>query len=188
MMDEKRFDDAVRSLIDSIGEDPDREGLKGTPERMRRAWRDEVFSGYRSSISDLMKTFDSSGYDELVLVRDIEVFSTCEHHMLPFFGVAHVAYIPDGRILGTSKLARIVDVFSRRLQIQERLTTQVTETLMVYLRPRGAACVVEAQHLCMRMRGVSKQNSVMVTSSLKGEFMTDPTARNEFLSLIGRRQ
>ncbi len=166
-----------------IGEDPNREGLKDTPDRIVRSWR-ELYKGYTTNPEDLFRTFDADGYDQIVLLKDIEVYSMCEHHMLPFFGKAHVAYIPDGRVIGISKLARLVDCFARRLQIQERIGEQVTDVLMRYLRPHGAACIIEAVHMCMRMRGCSKQNSTMVTSSLKGVFLENASARQELMSLI----
>ncbi len=180
-----------QTIIDQlryIGEDPHREGLEETPNRIVRMW-DEIFAGYSKSPGDVLTTFAADGYDQMVLSRDIEMYSMCEHHVLPFFGKAHVAYIPDKRVIGISKLARLVDIYARRLQIQERLGEQVTSAMMEYLKPKGAACVIEAQHLCMMMRGCSKQNSVMVTSSLKGIFLDDSgqgqAARNELMRLIG---
>lgn len=183
------IEEAVRQLILEIGEDPEREGLKETPERVMKAYQ-HIFSGYKQNPAELMRSFSSDGYDQMVVLKDIEMYSMCEHHMLPFFGKAHVAYIPDGRVLGISKLARVVDLYSRRLQMQERLCEQITSCLMQYLKPIGAACIIEAEHLCMRMRGVEKQNSVMVTSSLKGVFL-QPTAkglaaREELMRLIGK--
>lgn len=179
-------DNIVRQL-EYIGEDPNREGLLETPNRIVRAW-DEIFAGYSKHPKDLLTTFDTDGYDQMVLSRNIEMYSMCEHHNLPFFGKAHVAYIPGRRVIGISKLARLVDIFARRLQIQERIGEQVTAALMEYLKPKGAACVIEAQHLCMMMRGCSKQNSEMVTSSLKGVFLDDSgqgqAARNELMRLI----
>jgi GTP cyclohydrolase IA len=184
-MDENRSQslEAVTKLLEYIGEDPNREGLLETPERVIKAY-DFLFSGYKHKVEDVIKTFDSDGYNQMVLLKDIEMYSFCEHHMLPFFGKVHVAYIPNNRVIGISKLARVVEIFSKRLQIQERLGEQVTESLMTHLQPKGAACIIEASHLCMRMRGVEKQNSVMVTSSLKGIFMTDNAARDELLKLI----
>ncbi len=176
--------DTIVRQLEYIGEDPNREGLKETPNRIIRAWRNEIFSGYREDPQELFTTFDTDGYDQIILLKNIEIFSMCEHHMLPFFGIAHVAYIPNERIVGISKLARLVDIYARRLQIQERIGEQVTNDLMTYLRPKGAACVIEAVHMCMRMRGVSKQRSSMVTSSLKGAFFDKPEVRQEFLSLI----
>lgn len=166
-----------------IGEDPNREGLKETPNRIVRSWG-ELYSGYGQDPKELLTTFDSDGYDQIVLLKDIELYSMCEHHMLPFFGKAHIAYIPDKRIIGISKLARLLDIFARRLQIQERIGEQVTSTLMEILQPKGVACIIEASHLCMRMRGVSKQNSTMVTSSLKGVFLQEISTRTELMNLI----
>ena len=131
-----------------------------------------------------MKVFDSETYDQIVLLKDVELFSTCEHHMLPFIGKAHIAYIPDGKVLGLSKLARLLEIYARRLQIQERIGEQVTSALMDYLKPKGAACIIEAKHLCMQMRGVEKQHSMMITSSLKGVFLTNESARIELMGLI----
>jgi len=166
-----------------IGEDPTREGLVETPNRIVRSWK-ELYCGYDQDPKELLTTFDSDGYDQIVLLKDIELYSMCEHHMLPFYGKAHVAYIPDKKVIGISKLARLVDMFARRLQIQERLGEQVTSTLMEMSQPQGAACIIEACHMCMRMRGVAKQQSTMVTSSLKGVFLTKGEARQELMGLI----
>jgi len=176
-------EDAVVRLLQSWGEDPTREGLLETPKRFIKAFQ-FLTAGYKQNPKDLIKTFDADGYDEIVLLKDIEMYPLYEHHILPFFGKAHVAYIPDKRIIGTSKLARIVDMFSKRLQVQERICNQVTDLLMNELQPKGAACIIEAGHLCTRMRGVEKQNSVMVTSSMKGVFLTDQKARQELMGLI----
>ena len=175
--------DALKAQIKYIGDNPEREGLKKTPERIIKAWS-EMFAGYQKDPADLFTTFDSDGYCQIVLLKDIELYSTCEHHILPFYGKAHVAYLPDKKVIGISKLARLVDGYAKRLQIQERLGEQVTDALMRYLQPQGAACIIEATHLCMRMRGVSKQNSIMTTSSLKGVFLTNNEVKNEFLNLI----
>jgi len=174
----------IRSILTKIGEDPTRDGLVNTPERVDRAFR-FLTSGYRMDPDELLNKalFDVS-YDEMVIVRDIELFSLCEHHLLPFFGKAHVGYIPDGRVIGLSKIPRLVDMFSRRLQVQERLTTQIAETISEKIHPRGVAVVIEAQHLCMIMRGVEKQNSVAVTSSMLGVFKENQNTRNEFLNLV----
>ena len=177
----------VVNILHYIGEDSDREGLKDTPRRVVKSWG-EIYSGYSKSPKDILTVFDANGYDEIVLLKDIELYSMCEHHMLPFFGKAHVAYIPDKKIIGISKLARLVDIYARRLQIQERIGQQVTTALMEYLQPKAAACIIEATHMCMRMRGVSKQNSVMTTSSMVGAFMTKPEARTELLQLINSRK
>lgn len=174
--------DAVRRLIQYAGDDPDRDGLKCTPDRVVRSYA-ELFSGYKLKPEDVLKQFDVP-YDEMVLLKDVDVFSTCEHHLLPFYGKAHVAYVPDGgKVVGLSKLARLVEVFARRLQVQERITQQVTDALNSFLSPLGAACVIEATHLCVCGRGVSKQGARMVTSSLTGCFR-DPPARAELFSLI----
>lgn len=173
----------LKEVLEYIGENPRREGLVGTPSRILTSWI-ELFSGYAQDPKDLIKTFQSDGYDQAVVLKDIELYSMCEHHMLPFWGKAHVAYIPKEKIIGISKLARIVDLYARRLQVQERLTDEVTSCLMELLEPSGAACIIEADHLCMRMRGVGKQNSVMVTSSLKGVFLKDHKAREELMRLI----
>jgi len=178
--------DAVRTLLAEIGEDPDREGLTGTPERVRRMY-DELTAGYHVDPDALLNgacfTVD---YDEMVVVRDIEFFSLCEHHLLPFIGKAHVGYLPRGRVVGLSKIPRIVDMYAQRLQVQERLTVQVADFLMERLEPKGVACVVEATHLCTMMRGVKKQEATMVTSSMTGTFRRDARTRAEFMGLIGK--
>lgn len=170
-------------LLRFIGEDPEREGLRETPDRVLRSYQ-EMFSGYGKSPEEVMKMFEDGACDEIVLLRDVAFWSHCEHHLLPFHGVAHIAYVPDGKIIGLSKLARLLEIYSRRLQVQERLTTQVTQALMDHLKPRGAACVVEATHLCMSCRGVKQSTARMVTSSLLGCFRDDPSSRSELLSLI----
>jgi GTP cyclohydrolase I len=173
----------VKDMLLSIGEDPQREGLLDTPKRIVKSW-DEIYSGYSKKPSDILTVFHEE-CDEMVLLKDIELFSMCEHHILPFYGKAHVAYIPkNNRVIGISKLARLVDIYARRLQIQERIGQQVTQALMDILDPYGSACVIEATHMCMRMRGVGKQNSVMTTSSMRGVFKTDPATREEFMNLI----
>lgn len=178
----------IREIIQHIGDDPDRQGLQETPSRVVRSYQ-ELFSGYHTDPECLLKTFECEESSEsgLVLLRDIAVYSMCEHHMLPFIGRAHVAYIPRGRVLGVSKLARLVDHFARRLQIQERLGEQVVQWLMDKLAPDGAACIIEAEHLCMRMRGCSQQHSTMVTSALGGSFLEQPAARSELMQLINRK-
>lgn len=176
----------VKQTIKAIGEDTEREGLLSTPRRVVKMW-DEIYKGYKQKPEDILTTFDADGYDQIVLLKDIELYSMCEHHMLPFFGKAHVAYIPNGRVIGISKLARLVDIYAKRLQIQERLGEQVTDALMKYLKPKGAACIIEATHMCMRMRGVAKQNSVMTTSSLKGVFLNKPEAKQELMQLINKK-
>jgi GTP cyclohydrolase I len=176
----------IRALLNYIGEDPSREGLLETPERVIKSY-DELFSGYRftdEKIAETLKVFEDGACDEMVVLKGIEFNSFCEHHMLPFIGIAHVAYVPSGKIVGISKLARLVDIYSKRLQVQERLTTQITAALDKHLMPKGSACVIEAKHQCMSCRGVGKQNSVMVTSSLTGVFKEEGTTRSEFLSLV----
>ncbi|WP_422110466.1 GTP cyclohydrolase I FolE [Cellulosimicrobium arenosum] len=182
--DAPRAEAAVRELLLAVGEDPDREGLRDTPARVARAYR-EVFAGLRQEPDDVLTTTFDIGHEEMVLVKDIEVYSTCEHHLVPFHGVAHVGYIPnaDGRITGLSKLARLVDVFARRPQVQERLTSQVADALVEHLQPRGAIVVVECEHLCMSMRGVRKPGSRTVTSAVRGQ-MRDGATRAEAMSLI----
>ncbi len=173
-------------LLEAVGEDREREGLLKTPGRAARSF-EFLTQGYRQSVEDVVNgaIFHSDAM-EIVMVKDIELYSMCEHHLLPFIGRAHVAYIPDGKVIGLSKVARIVDVFARRLQIQEQLTTQIAEALMSVLHPTGVAVVIEAKHLCMMMRGVEKQNSVMKTSSLRGVFKDDARTRSEFLSLLAQ--
>ena len=175
---------SFRNLLESIGEDPERQGLLRTPNRAARAF-DFLTNGYRQSLDTLVNSaiFDSDA-SEIVLVKDIELYSMCEHHLLPFVGKAHVAYIPNGKVIGLSKVARIVDMFARRLQIQENLTIQIADALMKTLHPVGVAVVIEAKHLCMMMRGVEKQNSVMKTSCLLGSFKEDARTRSEFLALL----
>jgi len=179
-----RIAQAFRELLRGIGEDLNREGLRRTPDRAARAL-EFLTQGYRQDLDEIINDaiFDSDA-SEIILVKDIELYSMCEHHLLPFIGRAHVAYIPNGKVIGLSKVARIVDVFARRLQIQENLTTQIAESLMGCLEPGGVAVVVEAKHLCMMMRGVEKQNSVMKTSCLLGSFKDDARTRSEFLSLL----
>ena len=175
----------VRSLLDEIGEDATRAGLIHTPARVAASLR-FLLSGYALNVDDVVHgAIFEEPYSEMVVVKDIEVYSLCEHHLLPFFGKAHVAYIPDGRIIGLSKIPRLVDMFARRLQVQERLTMQIGDALQSVLAPQGAGVVIEATHLCMAMRGVQKQNSSAVTSSLTGCFRDDDKSRNEFLTLIG---
>lgn len=175
---------AVSALLEGIGEDRHREGLLKTPERVAKSLR-FLTKGYRQDPEELLKkALFTESYDEMVLVRDIDIFSMCEHHLLPFFGKAHVAYIPDGKIVGLSKLARVVEVFARRLQVQERLTQQIRDAIQNVLNPKGVAVVIEARHLCMVMRGVEKINSITTTSAMSGEFITSVSTRGEFLRLI----
>ncbi len=174
----------VVKILQFIGEDPNREGLIDTPKRVEKAYQ-YLTRGYHQKLEEVINgaIFESES-DEMIIVRDIEFYSLCEHHMLPFFGKCHIGYIPQGKIFGVSKLARIVDMFARRLQIQERLTTQIAETIMETIGAEGVGVVCEAQHLCMRMRGVEKQNSVMTTSSMLGSFRKEASTRQEFLRLI----
>jgi GTP cyclohydrolase I len=177
---------AVRVLLEEIGEDPDRQGLTATPQRVRRMYA-ELTSGYRTDPQALLNgaSFDVD-YDEMVVVREIEFFSLCEHHLLPFYGRAHVGYLPRGRVIGLSKIPRVVDMFARRLQVQERMTQQIAGFLMEQLEPKGVGCVVEAAHLCTMMRGVRKEGARMVTSAMLGRFRKDSKTRTEFLTLIGK--
>jgi len=182
--DAVRAEAAIRELLLAVGEDPDREGLRETPARVARAYR-EIFAGLFLEPRDVLTTTFDLGHQEMVLVRDIEVYSTCEHHLVPFHGVAHVGYIPgdDGRITGLSKLARLVDVYARRPQVQERLTSQIADAMVEVLRPGGVLVVVECEHLCMSMRGVRKPGSRTVTSAVRGQ-MRDPATRAEAMSLV----
>ncbi|MFE1173436.1 GTP cyclohydrolase I FolE [Streptomyces sp. NPDC058773] len=182
--DEKRAENAVRELLIAVGEDPDREGLLETPARVARAYK-EIFAGLWQKPEDVLTTTFDLGHDEMVLVKDIEVVSSCEHHLVPFVGVAHVGYIPstEGKITGLSKLARLVDVFARRPQVQERLTTQIADSLMEILEPRGVIVVIECEHMCMTMRGVRKPGAKTTTSAVRGQ-LRDAATRAEAMSLI----
>jgi GTP cyclohydrolase IA len=181
------FEDLAREMIVRLGEDSNREGLIRTPERMRRAY-EYLVKGYREDAEAMLKeALFTVTYDEMVIVKDVEMFSLCEHHMLPFFGKVHVAYIPNGKVIGLSKIPRLIDIFARRLQIQERLTTQIAETIQHAIQPQGVGVVIEARHLCMMMRGVEKQHSAAVTSSMLGSFRHEEETRTEFLSLIRNR-
>jgi len=180
---DKEFETLIRRELELIGEDPKREGLLKTPERVAKSMR-FLTEGYASSAEEVVgKGIFKEEHDNMIMVRDIELYSLCEHHMLPFFGKAHVAYIPNGKIVGLSKIPRIVDVYARRLQVQERLTEQIAEGLCSVLNPSGVGVVIEAYHLCMMMRGVQKQNSKTITSALRGAFREDPKTRDEFLRL-----
>ena len=174
----------IRNLLVNIGEEPDREGLVRTPHRVEKSFK-ELTAGMSMTVQDAIgEGLFNEDCSEMVLVKDIEFYSLCEHHMLPFYGRVHVAYIPDGKILGLSKLPRIVDVFARRLQVQERMTVQIAEAIQEVLKPKGVGVVADAAHLCMMMRGVQKQNSSTMTSCLLGNFRSDPNTRNEFLGLV----
>lgn len=178
------LEDLVREMLVRLGEDPAREGLARTPERVSKAY-EFLTRGYREDPEALLKgALFTVSYDEMVIVKDIEMFSLCEHHVLPFFGKVHVAYIPNGKVIGLSKIPRLVELFSRRLQIQERMTTQIAETIQKVIEPQGVGVVIEARHLCMMMRGVEKQHSSAVTSSMLGCFRQEQETRTEFLSLI----
>lgn len=183
-VDLPRIEAAVREILLAVGEDPEREGLKGTPARVARAY-EEAFLGLREDPAELMSTTFDIGHEELVLVRDVPFYSTCEHHLVPFFGHAHIGYIPspEGRVTGLSKLARLVDIFAKRPQVQEQLTTQVVDALVQHLTPGGAMVVVEAEHLCMSMRGVSKPGARTITSAVRGQ-LRDPATRAEAMSLM----
>jgi len=180
---ESRIRANARGLLEAIGEDPDREGLKDTPSRVAESYQ-TIFGGYGIDPKSVLTVFEEDTSDQMIVCKSIEMYSTCEHHMLPFYGVAHIAYLPNKKIVGLSKLARVVEIFSRRLQVQERLTNQITEALNACLFPKGVGCVIEARHLCMMCRGVQKQNSSMITSSLKGVFLED-TVKQEFMRLVG---
>ncbi len=181
------FENLVREMLDQLGEDPTREGLRQTPARVETSLK-WLTRGYHMSVADVIgDALYSERHENLVCVRDIEIYSLCEHHLLPFFGRAHVAYLPNGRLVGLSKIPRVIEVFARRLQVQERLTDQVADALMEVLDPRGVGVVIEAYHLCMMMRGVEKQNSKTVTSALRGALLQDAKTRDEFLRLVYSR-
>lgn len=184
MSDSLNHTDLISGMLAAIGEDPQRDGLKDTPARVAKSWA-ELYGGYRKSPKEILSRVFEQQFDEMIIVKDIEFFSMCEHHMLPFFGKAHVAYIPqNGKVVGLSKIARLVECFARRLQLQERLTAQVGQAIVEHLSPLGVAVIVEAKHTCMMMRGVTKQSSAMVTSYLNGLLKTDSASRAEFLSLV----
>ena len=183
-MDQSKVQKIVNNLILEMGEDPNREGLKQTPKRVAKSY-EFLTSGYQMDIKKVMnEAIFNEKYDEMVIVKNIDFYSLCEHHMLPFYGKVHIAYLPDGKILGLSKFPRIVDVFARRLQVQERMTQQIADTLMEYLNPIGVGVVTEAYHMCMMMRGVQKQNSSATSSAMHGIFREDTRTRSEFLNLI----
>lgn len=174
---------AVKTLIDLIDPNPDREGLQSTPDRVVKSWM-ALYGGYKQNPADILTTFKEDTSDEMVILRNVEFYSTCEHHMLPFYGIAHLGYVPQGGVVGISKLARLLDVYARRLQIQERICSQFTAALDKHLEPMGSACVLVARHHCIACRGVAKQHSEMVTSSLTGVFRENPETRAEFMQLI----
>ncbi|MCD6303400.1 MAG: GTP cyclohydrolase I FolE [Planctomycetes bacterium] len=185
-MDIERVKELVRQLLVEIGEDPQREGLRQTPERVARSWQ-FLTQGYRGSLDEVINgAVFSSQANNMIIVRDVEIFSLCEHHLLPFYGRCHIGYIARDRVLGVSKLARIADLYARRLQVQERLTSQIARAVMDATAAEGVGVVIEARHLCMVMRGVEKQNSIMTTSSVLGSFHNDQATRMEFMSLINR--
>lgn len=181
--DLKRIEKAVCEILEAVGEDPNREGLKDTPARVARMYA-ELLEGMHHEPAEHLSSVFSEKYDEIVLLRDIPFYSVCEHHLMPFIGKAHLAYLPDGKVLGVSKLARIVDAFARRLQVQERLTDQIADFLMKNLKPQGVAVVLEASHSCMTIRGIRKPGAVMVTSALRGIFKKDSRSRSEVLTLM----
>lgn len=184
VVDTERIEAAVREILFAVGQDPDRDGLADTPARVARMYA-EMFAGTRTDPAvHLQRTFEES-YDEIVILRDIDFASMCEHHLLPFLGRAHVAYLPNGRVVGLSKLARTVDAYARRPQVQERMTAQIADALMIHLDARGALVVIEAEHMCMKVRGASKPNSVMVTSAARGVFASGAASRAEAMSLLG---
>jgi len=182
-VDAERIRKAVLEILEAVGEDPNREGLKATPDRVARMYA-ELLGGMKEDPEGHLKSAFTENYDEIVLLRDIPFYSMCEHHLMPFIGKAHVAYLPDGHVLGVSKLARIVDCFAKRLQLQERLTAQIADSLMEGLKPLGVAVVLEASHSCMTIRGIKKPGSVMVTSAVRGIFKKDPRSRSEVMGLL----
>ncbi len=186
-VNQKEIAASVLTILEKLGENPARQGLLKTPERVAKAY-EYITQGYDQDANEILRSamFDED-YSEMVLVKNIELYSLCEHHMLPFFGKAHIAYIPNGKIVGLSKIPRVVDVFSRRLQVQERLTIEIRDCIQQTLEPLGVAVVIEAQHLCMQMRGVSKQNSVTTTSAFSGEFLHNDKSRKEFINLVGMK-
>ncbi|MBI4388427.1 MAG: GTP cyclohydrolase I FolE [Candidatus Omnitrophica bacterium] len=185
--DDVKIESLIHDLLIKLGEDPKREGLVRTPKRVEASLR-HLTKGYKQDIEKVLNgAIFEENYDEMVVLKEIDLFSLCEHHLLPFYGKAHVAYLPEGKIIGLSKIPRVVDVYARRLQVQERLTCQIADCLMEHLKPKGVAVVIEAFHLCMAMRGVEKKDSYCVTSSMLGLFRSDERSRAEFLSLIGKK-
>lgn len=184
MNKDTEFENAVKQMMQHVGEDPSREGLMDTPKRVRKAY-EYIYGGYKENPKEILeKALFTTTNDEMVLVKDIEFYSTCEHHLLPIIGRVHVAYIPDGKVVGLSKIPRVVNVFARRMQIQEQLTEQIADSIMDTIQPKGVAVVVEARHMCMEMRGVQKINSTTTSSALRGLFKKDEKTRSEFFSLI----
>ncbi len=178
----------IHDILVELGENPKREGLKNTPRRVAKAY-EFLTQGYRKDVKDILNgAIFEEKYDEMVIVKDVDFYSMCEHHLLPFYGKVHIAYIPDGKIVGLSKIPRIVDIYARRIQVQERMTQEIADTLEVFLSPRGVAVVVEAYHMCMMMRGVQKQNSITTTSAMHGIFKEDARTRSEFLNLIAQKR
>ncbi len=184
-MDTERIERAVREILEAIGEDPDREGLVRTPARVA-AMYEQIFSGMDIDAGKYLRVGFDEDHSEMVILKDIPFYSMCEHHLLPFHGTAHIGYIPSGRVVGISKLARVVEAYARRPQLQERLTSQIADTVMETLKPYGVGVVIEAEHLCMTMRGVQKPGTVVVTSANRGNFLSRPETRKEFMTLIGR--
>ncbi len=185
-MNADRIESLIRQILEEIGEDPDREGLRKTPRRIAKMF-EEIFSGYRQNLDEVINgAIFSADYDEMIVVKDIDFYSMCEHHLLPFFGVAHVAYVPKGKVIGLSKIPRIVEMFSRRLQIQEKMTVEIAEAINKAINPLGVAVVLEAIHLCSVMRGIKKHRAKMITSAMLGIFKEDIRTRQEFLHNIGR--
>jgi len=180
------LEEHIKSIIEYIGEDPSREGLKETPARVIKSYK-TLFSGYNKNPEDVLTVFDGENYDEMIIVKDIEFYSTCEHHMLPFFGKVHIGYLPSDKIVGLSKMPRFVEIFARRLQNQERLTSQIAETINRLINPKGVGVIIEAKHFCMMARGVQKQSSQVTTSAVRGHFKTNLNTRSEFLRLINRK-
>jgi GTP cyclohydrolase I len=187
-LNKEKVQKSVKTILEEIGENPSREGLIKTPERVAKAY-EYLTSGYRKNIDEVINgAIFKEKYDEMIIVKDIEFYSMCEHHMLPFYGKIHIAYIPNGKVVGLSKIPRIVDVFARRLQIQERMTQEIADTINEYLAPQGVGVVAEAYHMCMMMRGVEKQQSYTITSAMYGVFKTDQRTREEFLELISHKR
>ncbi len=187
-MNYKNVEKFVKGMIEELGEDPNREGLAKTPHRVAKAY-EFLTQGYTKNVKEVLNgAVFNEKYDEMVIVKDIDFYSMCEHHLLPFYGKVHIAYIPNGKIVGLSKIPRIVDVFAQRLQVQERMTQEIADTIEEYLSPRGVGVVAEAYHMCMMMRGVQKQNSLTITSAMHGIFKSDARTRNEFMDLISHRR